>query len=366
MVFSLLSTTIESMPRKPKQITCSAEQLAKLEGIARSQTQEARLVRRAKIILDLTKQRPIKAISDKFDVRPNTVIDLRARFESEGIDGLSDRDRSGRPVQYGPEFRKRVLKLLEQPPPGGQAAWDGPSVAARLEVSEDAVWRLLRTEGICLSRQRSWCVSTDPEFVTKAADIVGLYLNPPEKALVISVDEKPSMQVLQRKRGYVLTGNQKIVRGFQSTYKRHGTLNLFAALNVATGEIKGKTTQTKKRPDFQQFMDDVTEEYADQEIHVILDNYSSHKKNDAWLKKHPNVHFHFTPTSASWLNQVEIWFGIFSRKVLRGASHESQDQLAKSIEEYIKAYNPSAKPFVWRKREVKGSQLRNTIVNLCN
>jgi len=346
---------------------CSSEQKAKLEEVANSQTQEARLVRRAKIILELTKERPINVIAEKFDVRPNTVIDIRTRFETEGLDGLVDRERSGRPVEYDQEFRNKVLKLLEEPPPGGQAAWDGPSVAARLQVSAHAVWRLLRKEAICLTRQRSWCVSTDPEFAAKAADIVGLYLDPPDKALVIAVDEKPSMQVLQRKRGYVLTGNKKVVRGFQSTYKRHGTLNLFAALNVATGQIKGKTTATKKRPDFQQFMDEVAAEYpADQEIHVILDNYSSHKKNDAWLAKHPNVHFHFTPTSASWLNQVEIWFGIMSRKVLRGASHESPEQLAKAIDDYIKAYNPSAKPFVWRKREVKGSQLRNTIVNLRN
>src|SRR5262245_10540651 len=214
MVYSLLSTTIDStMPRKPKPIECSNEQKSKLEQIANSQTEEARLVRRAKIILELTRERPIKVISEKFDVRPNTVIDLRSRFEAQGLDGLMDHVRSGRPVEYGSEFRNKVLKLLEEPPPGGQAAWDGPSVAARLEVSEHAVWRLLRKEGICLSRQRSWCVSTDPEFAAKAADIVGLYLNPPDKALVIAVDEKPSMQVLQRKRGYVLSGNQKIVRG---------------------------------------------------------------------------------------------------------------------------------------------------------
>jgi transposase len=184
---------------------------------------------------------------------------------------------------------------------------------------------------------------------------------------VLSVDEKPSIQALERKTGYVFTSSGKIVRGMQSTYKRHGTINLFAALNVSTGVIQSKTTITKKRPDFQEFMDGVIEEVPDdQQIHVILDNYCTHKKNHDWLAKHPNVHFHYTPTSASWLNQVEIWFGIFARKALSGASFVSTEQLVQAIEAFIASYNKSASPFVWRKREVKGAQLRNTIINLRN
>jgi len=240
-------------------------------------------------------------------------------------------------------------------------------VAAALNGSVHAVWRVLRHEGVCLQRQRSWCVSTDKEFVAKAADIVGLYLDPPEKALVVSVDEKPSIQALERKTGYVETDNGKIVRGLKSTYKRHGTLNLFAALEVATGQVKTAITKLKRREEFLQFMDEVTAETpAEQELHVILDNYCTHKKCDAWLAKHPNVHFHLTPTSASWLNEVEIWFGILSRKALRGLSTKSTDELRQAIEAFIAAYAQRAKPFKWRKREVKGSQLRNTIVNLCN
>jgi len=258
------------------------------------------------------------------------------------------------------------LQTLEQPPAAGMASWDVVELAKRLDASPDAVWRLLRKEGIHLNRRRSWCVSTDPEFSAKAADIVGLYLNPPEKALVISVDEKPSIQAIERATGYVQTGNGKIVKGYKSTYKRHGTLNLFAALDVATGQVTGKVTERKTRPDFLEFMDDLVSGIPDdREVHVILDNYSSHKKNDDWLKQHKNVHFHFTPTSASWLNQVEIWFGIFTKKALRGASFSSSEQLSTAIENYLKAYSQNPKPFVWKKREVKGSQLRNTIVNLC-
>ena len=198
-------------------------------------------------------------------------------------------------------------------------------------------------------------------------DVIGLYLHPPQNALVLSIDEKPSIQALERARGYVQTSSGKIVQGMKSTYKRHGTLNLFAALEVATGVIRSKTTQTKKRADFQAFMDEcVADHPPERQMHVILDNLSTHKRNDDWLAAHPNVTFHFTPTGASWLNQVEIWFGIFQRKTLNNASFTSTEQLSQAIHAFTAAYNENATPFVWRKREVKGSQLRNTIVNLSN
>jgi len=150
-------------------------------------------------------------------------------------------------------------------------------------------------------------------------------------------------------------------------YKRHGTLNLFAALKVATGQVKTAITQLKRREQFLQFMDQVVAETSsEEELHVILDNYGTHKKCDAGLAEHPQVHFHFTPTSASWLNQVEIWFGILTRKALRGLSSKSTAELRQAIEAFIAVYAENAKPFKWRKREVKGSQLRNTIVNLRN
>jgi transposase len=338
-----------------------------LEEWSHSRTLEARLVERAKIILQCLQGESVSRIAQDLKVRPNTVIDWRRRFESAGLAGLTDRPRSGKPRQYGADFRKKVLAVLEKPPPKGQAVWDGPAIAAHLKTSVHAVWRVLRKEGVCLSRQRSWCVSTDREFSAKAADIIGLYLSPPENALVISVDEKPSIQALERATGYVETDSGKIVRGFKSTYKRHGTLNLFAALEVATGAIHTQITSRKRRVEFLAFMDQVMAETpTDKEIHVILDNYCIHKKNDPWLAAHPNVFFHFTPTSASWLNMVEIWFGIMQRKALKGASFRNAEELRQGIEDFVAAYRPTAKPFMWRKREVKGSQLRNTIVNLRN
>lgn len=346
---------------------CSAEDREILESWAASRTLEARLVERARIVLQCLNGKKINVIARDLKIRPNTVINWRQRFEQAGIAGLLDRPRPGKPPRYSAEFRNQILSTLELTPPRGQAVWDGPAVAKQLKASPHAVWRVLRKEGICLARQRSWCVSTDPEFAAKAADVVGLYLNPPEKALVLSVDEKPSIQALERATGYVETDNGKIVRGLKSTYKRHGTLNLFAALEVATGAIHTQITQKKRRVEFLEFLDQVLADFSPgQEVHVILDNYCIHKKNESWLAAHPEVYFHFTPTSASWLNQVEIWFGIFSRKALRGGSFRNQDQLRQAIEDFVAAYGPTAQPFVWRKREVKGAQLRNTIVNLCN
>jgi DDE superfamily endonuclease len=254
--------------------------------------------------------------------------------------------------------------VLEAPPPTGQAVWDGPAVARHLKTSVHAVWRVLRKEGVCLSRQRSWCVSTDPEFAAKAADIVGLSLNPPETALVISVDEKPSLQALERATGYVETDNGTIVRGFKRTYTRHGTLNLVAALDVATGAIHTQITRQTRRLEFLDFMDHLMAERPEgKDIHVILDKYCMHKRNDPWLAAHPNVAFQFTPTSASWLTQVESWCGIFARKALTGANVRNSEELRQAIEAFVAAYGPTAKPFVWRKREINGAPRRNTIAN---
>ena len=355
------------MPKTAPPVSSSPEDRQELERLAVSRTESKQMVERARIILGCLGGQRVKEVARQCHTRPNTVIKWRQRFARAGLKGLHDAPRPGPHRQYDEAFRKRILARLEQPAPVGQATWDGPALARAVGGSVHAVWRVLRQEGICLQRQRSWCVSTDPQFVPKAADIVGLYLNPPEKALVICVDEKPSIQALERKMGYVETTQGKIVRAYRSTYKRHGTLNLFAALQVATGQVSTAFTELKRREEFLQFMDQVVAETApEMELHAVLDNYSTHKKCDAWLAVHPNVHFHFTPTSASWLNQVEIWFGILSRKALRGLSSKSTAELRQAIEAFIAVYSQNAKPFKWRKREVKGSQLQNTIVNLRN
>ena len=326
------------------------------------------MVERARIVLACLEGKEIQQVARETGASIPTVSKWRRRFSQDGVHGLHDRPRSGKPATYDAAFRDRVLALLEQPPPAGLGQWDGRAVAETLCASVHAVWRLLRREGIYLQRLRTWCVSTDPEFAPKAAEVVGLYLNPPLNALVLSVDEKPSIQAIQRPSGYVETDSGAVVRAMKSTYKRNGTLNLFAALEIASGQVYTQTTDQKKRVDFRRFLDAVIAELpADKDIHVILDNYCTHKRNDDWLARYEGrIHFHFTPTSASWLNQIEIWFGLLTRKALRGASFASKDQLRSAIEAFVAKTNEHPKPFHWRKREVKGSQLRNTIVNLRN
>lgn len=353
------------MPRKTPKTEILPEDKTILWRWSKSRTLPKQTVDRAKMVLLSETGKPVKQIAKDLNTYPNKIIYWRQRYIKHGIEGLEDKPRSGRPPIYDETFRNTVLRLLSNTPPKGLAHWDGPALAKELDVPVDAVWMILRKEGINLQRQRSWCVSTDKAFASKAADIVGLYLNPPLNAVVLCVDEKPSIQALERKTGYIKTDSGKVVRAYKSTYKRHGTLNLFAALEVPTGQIQGKITETKKREDFQAFMDEIVAEYSpEQEIHVVLDNYGTHKNNEKWLQKNKNVHFYYTPTSASWLNQIEVWFSIFSKKALRGASFESPHELRQHIEEFIKYYNPNSKPFKWKKREVKGSQLKDNIENL--
>lgn len=278
------------MPRKAIKILLTDEQKARLEKITRSHSAERRLVERAGIILACAAGKQNQEIAADQGMSVARVSKWRRRFAEHGFAGLEDEQRPGQPAIYGQAFRDRLLAKLDTQPPTGLARWDCQTLAEDLGASKHAVWRALKKEGIHLHRARSWCVSTDPEFTEKSAVIIGLYLNPPLNALVLSVDEKPGIQALERETGYVETRDQQTVR----------------------------------------------------------------------------VQFHFTPTSASWLNQIEIWFGILSRKTLKGASFTSAAELKSAIEAFIVRHNQKAQPFKWRRREVKGSQIKNTIANLRN
>ena len=226
---------------------------------------------------------------------------------------MSDRPRPGPTPKYDAETGRRILAVLERPAPAGFARWTGGLIAAELgDVHEQQVWRFLRQHRIDLDGRKSWCESDDPEFAAKAADVVGLYMAPPDKAIVICVDEKPSIQALERAQGYLKLPNGRALSGHSHDYKRHGTTTLFAALDLATGKVTAAHKKRRRRVEFLAFMDDIVALYPDKQIHAVLDNLNTHKRNEAWLEAHPNVHFHFTPTSASWLNQVEIWFSILA------------------------------------------------------
>ena len=292
---------------------------------------------------------------------------MATTFHGPPVGRIADAPRSGKPLKYRDDTETRVLKLLDTPPPEGYSQWNGPQLAKALgDVSDDQVWRILRKHGIQLQRRRSWCITTDPEFGPKAADVVGLYLNPPENALLLSVDEKPHIQALERAQGYLRMPDGKAVNGFSHCYKRNGTSTLFAALDVCTGMVKTAHYNRRRRREFLEFMNDIVKENAGREIHVILDNLNTHKpKDDRWLRKHPNVHFHFTPTYSSWLNQIECWFSILSRSALRGASFHSPAQLRTAIDKFVKAYNAAATPFEWTKAVVHPTAPKKLYADLC-
>ena len=357
------------MARRARAVSCTNEDKEILLNISNSRTASFSEVLRAKIILFRIQGMLLAHIAANLAIGLTTVIRWRNRFIEAGIKGLGDHHRNGRPAVYAQDFREKVLRSLELPPPKGYGQWTGSLLARELNVSKHAVWRFLRGRRISLARKRSWCISTDPEFTAKAADVVGLYLAPPENAFVICVDEKPNIQALERRTGYAVTSDKKLVHGYEDTYKRHGTLNLFAALEVATGIVHAKSTGSsqKTKNGFRKFLDEILGELpASAEYHIIADNHSIHKRHEAWLESHPNVFFHYTPTYASWLNMVEIWFGIFSRQSLRGKSFSNTQTLAEHISAFVNAYNQNAHPFVWRKREVKGAQLKNNARNFCN
>ena len=281
---------------------------------------------------------------------------------------MGDAARSGKPARYDKTTEKKVLALLDQPPPKGYSQWNGNRLAEALpDVSRHQIWRILRRHDICLQRRRSWCISTDPEFGPKAADVVGLYLNPPQNALVLSVDEKPSIQALERAQGYLRLPDGKAVNGFSHGYKRHGTTTLFAALEITTGLVKTGHYPRRRRREFLDFMNEIVTANPGREIHVVLDNLNTHKpKDDRWLKRHSNVHFHFIPTYSSWLNQVECWFSILSRQALQGASFTSTQQLRQAIDAFVAVYNENAAPFEWKKAVVFPSGPKAKYSDLCN
>ena len=353
------------MSYKPTEIALNSGEKADLESWVRSTTTEHRQVFRAKIILMANEGMGTNEIARKLQVRPATVTKWRTRFARSGVTGLSDAPRSGKKRRYLPDDEKRVLRKLDEPPPSGFAQWNGRLLAEALSLRPGFVWRVLRTHGIQLQRRRSWCISTDPQFAQKAADIVGLYLDPPENALVLCVDEKPHIQALERAQGYLKLPDGRAMTGFSHEYQRHGTTTLFTALETATGQVSAGHYRRRRRIEFLDFMNRIVNTHPNREIHVVLDNLSTHKpKRDMWLARHKNVHFYYTPTHASWLNQVEVWFSLLVRYALQGASFTSPRGLRRAIDRFIAAYNPTAHPFEWTKQIVHPKSLKRCYADL--
>lgn len=356
------------MGRQATRIELTSEQQEVLERWMRSSTTEQRMVQRSRIILMAAEGMRTDEIADALNIRPATASKWRTRFAQDGLQGLQDTPRSGRKRKYDKEIERLIISKLDEPPVGGETVWTARLIAQEMEdVSIHHVWRVFRKYGIHLQRRHSWCTSTDPEFAAKAADVVGLYLASPENAVVLCIDEKPAIQALERAQGYLRLPNGRTLIGFSHHYKRHGPTTLFAALEVATGLVRAGHYNRRRRREFLDFMNDVVSQYPpDQEIHVILDNLNTHKpKHDKWLARHKNVYFHFTPTRASWLNQVEIWFSILTRRVIRNGSFTSPQQVRTAIDRFLNAYNVQAAPFEWTKEVVRQAPLKKKYADLC-
>jgi transposase len=345
------------------EVRLKPRERAVLEARLRAATTEQRQLLRIRIVLEAAEGSSTREIARELDTTPTTVSLWRGRFARQRFDGLEDLPRSGTPPIYGAVTDQRIRAVLDQPPPKGFARWSGPLIAEALgDVDVQYVWRSLRKQKIDLAGRKSWCESNDPDFAAKAADVVGLYMAPPKNAIVICVDEKPSIQALERAQGYLKLPNGRTLTGHSHDYKRNGTTTLFAAFEVATGKVKAAHKKRRRRKEFLDFMDEVVAAYPRSRLEVILDNLNTHKKNEEWLARHPKVTFHYTPTRASWLNQVEGWFSILQGQSLTGASFTSVEQLKEHIDAFIDTYNEDAEPFAWTKskvhqRRVKGCRL---------
>jgi transposase len=333
---------------------------AELEGLAGSRKTEHRLRQRAQIVLHAADGMSTRAIGRAVGCTTGTASKWRVRYAEKRLAGLDETGNRGAVAKYTEATDRRILGQLEETPPAGHARWTAPLIAKALgDVDVQYVWRFLRAHKIDLAARKSWCESNDPEFAAKAADIVGLYLAPPENAVVLCVDEKPSIQALERKQGYLKLPNGRALTGQSHDYKRHGTSTLFAALEVATGKVQATHKKRRRRVEFLAFMNEVTAAYPGKRLDVILDNLNTHKpRNDRWLARHPHVRFHYTPKRASWLNQVEIWFSILQGQSLQDASFNSITELRAHIDAFIADYNHTARPFAWTKSQVHQKRLK--------
>src|SRR6266852_3957206 len=331
-------------------IALSDETRLWLEKLARGRTTPVRIMQRSRIVLLASDGLQNKQIADRMEVAPRMVALWRSRFLTLGVDGLlRDASRPGRTPSISTQTVTQIIEKTTQSKPANATHWSRSTMAREAGISESSVGRIWRSHGLKPHRVASFKVSNDPLFADKLEAIVGLYLNPPEHALVLSVDEKSQIQALDRTQPGL---PMKKGRGATLThdYKRNGTTTLFAALNTANGEVFGLCQQKHRHQEWLRFLRMIDKSTPRRkQLHLIIDNYSPHKHPDvqAWLKKHKRFHIHFTPTSASWLNMVERCFRDLTQKQIRRGCFANVAALIETIEAYIAQHNTDPKPFVW-------------------
>jgi transposase len=335
-------------PKKP--VTVKAADQEKLELLARRPKTAQRVAIRSKIVLRAAEGLSNQEIARQLRVTGRTVGKWRERYRVQGMEGLADEPRPGTPRKItDAKVEEAVTQTLESLPTAA-THWSTRSLAEKVGLSQSAVVRIWHSFGLQPHRTETFKLSTDPYLVEKVRDIVGLYLNPPEHAIVLCVDEKSQVQALDRTQP-ILPLRPGLPEQRTNDYERHGTTSLFAALEVATGKVIGECHRRHRHQEFLKFLDLVDSKLPadEREVHMVLDNYGTHKapKVIRWFARHPRYRLHFTPTSGSWVNQVERWFGEITEKRIRRGSFESVRSLEKAIKEYLTQNNENPKPFVW-------------------
>jgi len=324
-----------------------------LVRLTRSSAVRAGLAQRARIVLLAADGEANTVIAAKVGASRPTVIAWRNRYASRGIAGLQDEARSGRPRTL--DHRKIVAETLKPPPKKyGVTHWSSPLLGRHLRISNGTIAKAWRAYGVAPWRVETFKFSTDPELVAKVTDVVGLYLAPPENAIVLCIDEKSQIQALDRT-APMLPMQPGLPERRTHDYKRHGTTTLFAALEIATGTVTGAVKPRHRHQEFLAFLKQVARAYPDTgdgvELHLVMDNYAAHKRVEVrdWLAANPRIHAHFTPTSGSWLNLVEVWFGIIERQAIHRGTFTSVQDLNAKIRAFVNGWNDRCHPFVWTK-----------------
>jgi putative transposase len=332
-----------------KAVVLEPLQREQLESFSRSRALPHALVMRAQIVLSAAEGKQNKQIAEATGMTRQTVAKWRGRFVSSGLEGLYDEYRPGRPRSIEDERIAELVTKTLRSKPAGETQWSCRGMANATGISKSTVQRVWSAFGLQPHRQESFKLSTDPFFIEKLRDIVGLYLNPPQNAVVLCVDEKSQCQALERTQPMLPMG-LGYVEGVTHDYVRHGTTTLFAALDIANGQVLTQNKTRHRHQEFLGFLRQIDKNVpVDLEVHVVLDNYSTHKhaKVKGWLASHARFHLHFTPTYASWLNQVERWFGIITQRAIRRGSFGSVKELVAKIDQFVTAYNKNATPFMW-------------------
>jgi transposase len=338
------------MSRPSAKVALSDEELAELRMWSRSSSLDHRYVQRAKVVLLWHEGRTLVETSGLLSLSRNACGRWRRRFETGRVAGLKEAARPGRPRTISAAMRARVMEVARSKPSGGCANWSQRRIAKVCGVSQASVQAILSEADLKPHKTEYWCGKpTDPEFETKMVDIVGLYLDPPENAVVLCVDEKTGIQALDRTQP-VLPMREGEPKRLTNTYTRHGTVSLIAAFSVHSGDVSARTMESNTGANFLKFLKTLYRAHPKRHLHVVVDNLSTHKTPEVreWLSRKRRITLHFTPTYSSWLNQVEIWFGILTRDVLRGGVWTSKRQLVSQLMEYVRTYSRErAKPFSW-------------------